>query len=328
MVAPYSEPHVWSSFLGPGSGDDDRHRRFVLRVGRSPGRPDGFWHLETPREVETHQLARTSGGLAHAVAFSAAAGGHSGGGAVGQHDDSVLHQQAGRNTLSVAVQTSPGLVGVVRRAPDHNLGGASCRGEQCPSGCSVEGQLLLDRVDPSQADFRVPVAGVGASVCGHVRLGEECPIPGVLLPGIGPPGQQLTMNWDMVHGYAFPPIALIPRVLRKFLRHPSATIVLVAPFWPSQIWFRQLTNLLVDLPRAIPDRWNSETHKFFKEPARLRLTAWRLSAGLSSRRAFQTRWPTLPPRDVVSPLGGFTVPVLHTSQDGVLHEQWIPILPL
>ena len=65
----------------------------------------------------------------------------------------------------------------------------------------------------------------------------------------------LTMNWDN-HGYAFPPIALIPRVLRKLLRHPSATIVLVAPFWPSQIWFRQMTNLLVDLPRAIPDRWN------------------------------------------------------------------------
>ena len=142
----------------------------------------------------------------------------------------------------------------------------------------------------------------------------------------------LTMNWDMVHGYAFPPIALIPRVLRKLLRHPSATIVLVAPFWPSQIWFRQMTNLLVDLPRAIPDRWNllknSETHEFFPEPARLRLTAWRLSAYQSSRKAFQWRWPTLPPRDVVSPLGGFTVSVLHTSQDGVLREQWIPIMPL
>ena len=45
MVAPYSEPHIRGSFLGPGPGDDDRHRRFVLRVGRSPGRPDGFWHL-------------------------------------------------------------------------------------------------------------------------------------------------------------------------------------------------------------------------------------------------------------------------------------------
>ena len=45
--------------------------------------------------------------------------------------------------------------------------------------------------DPSQVDVRVPVAGVGASVCGHVRLGEECPTPGILLPGIGSPGQRV-----------------------------------------------------------------------------------------------------------------------------------------
>ena len=40
----------------------------------------------------------------------------------------------------------------------------------------------------------------------------------------------LTMNWDMVHRYAFPPIALIPRVLRKLLPHPSVTIILTW-FW-------------------------------------------------------------------------------------------------
>ena len=36
-------------------------------------------------------------------------GGHSGGGTVG-HDNSILHQQAGGHSLSVAVQTSPGLI--------------------------------------------------------------------------------------------------------------------------------------------------------------------------------------------------------------------------
>ena len=201
MVAPYSEPYVRGSFLGPGPGDEGRHRRFVLRVGRSPGRPDGFWHLATPMEVEAHQLARTLDGLAHSAAFSAAAEGYSGGGAVGQHDDSVLHQQAGRNSLSVAVQTSPGLVGVVRRAPDRYIGGASSRGKQCLGGCAVEGQLLPDGVDPPQVDVRVPVAGVGAAVRGHVRLGEECPTPGVLLPGSGPPGQRVECaDHELGHG--------------------------------------------------------------------------------------------------------------------------------
>ena len=109
----------------------------------------------------------------------------------------------------------------------------------------------------------------------------------------------------------------------------QAVVVLIALFWPSQIWFRHKTNLLVDLPRAIPDQWNLlknlETHEFFPEPARLRLTAWRLSADQSLRRDFRKRWPTLPPRDATSLLGGFMVPVLHTSQDGVLREQWTPL---
>ena len=100
----------------------------------------------------------------------------------------------------------------------------------------------------------------------------------------------LTMNWDLIFGYAFPLTALIPRVLRKLLRHPTATIVLIAPFWPSQIWFRQLTNLVIDVPRRLPDRSNllrnSETHELYPEPARLRLTAWKLSTDQSLRKAF------------------------------------------
>ena len=46
-------------------------------------------------------------------------------------------------------------------------------------------------MDPPQADLHVPVAGLGASVCGHVRFGKECPAPGILLPGSGSPGQRV-----------------------------------------------------------------------------------------------------------------------------------------
>ena len=64
----------------------------------------------------------------------------------------------------------------------------------------------------------------------------------------------LTQNWDCLYGYAYPPTALIPRVLRKLRLQPTAQILLVAPFWPSQPWFRQMTSMLTDLPRAISQR--------------------------------------------------------------------------
>ena len=44
------------------------------------------------------------------------------------------------------------------------------------------------------------MAGVGASICGHVRFGEECSTPGVLLPGIGSPGQRVKcVNHELGH---------------------------------------------------------------------------------------------------------------------------------
>ena len=87
----------------------------------------------------------------------------------------------------------------------------------------------------------------------------------------------LTPNWDSLFGYAYPPIALLPRVLRKIRLHPTAEVILVAPFWPSQIWFHPLTQMLVDFPRKLPDKWNllknSETGELYPEPSKLRLVA-------------------------------------------------------
>ena len=46
----------------------------------------------------------------------------------------------------------------------------------------------------------------------------------------------LTQNWECLYEYAYLPTALVPRVLRKLRLQPTAQILLVAPFWPSQPW--------------------------------------------------------------------------------------------
>ena len=142
----------------------------------------------------------------------------------------------------------------------------------------------------------------------------------------------LTTNWDALIGYAYPPIALLPRVLRKLSRHPSAVLILIAPFWPSQIWFRPLTKLLIDFPRKLPVRWNllknSETGELYPAPEKLRLTAWRVSADPSLHRDFLTQLPNWQSKEGENRPEGFMIPVLPTSLDGALAEKWIPILPL
>ena len=90
----------------------------------------------------------------------------------------------------------------------------------------------------------------------------------------------LTQNWDCLYGYAYPPTALIPRVLRKLRLQPTAQILLVAPFWPSQPWFCQMTSMLTDLPRAISQRddllKNAVTGMRYPKPEAMRLTVWQI----------------------------------------------------
>ncbi len=61
--------------------------------------------------------------------------------------------------------------------------------------------------------------------------------------------------WPNVSLYAFPPIKLIPAVLCR-VKVSGARLLLIAPFWPSQTWFSELTPLLYRPPWEIPIRRN------------------------------------------------------------------------
>lgn len=45
-----------------------------------------------------------------------------------------------------------------------------------------------------------------------------------------------TLSWENLRFYAFPPFALILRVLQK-IRVDKATGIVVAPYWPTQPWY-------------------------------------------------------------------------------------------
>ena len=45
----------------------------------------------------------------------------------------------------------------------------------------------------------------------------------------------LSISWDKIVSYAFPPTVLIPKVLEKVVQS-RMVLVLVAPFWPAQPW--------------------------------------------------------------------------------------------
>ena len=62
-----------------------------------------------------------------------------------------------------------------------------------------------------------------------------------------------SIDWFDLKFYAFPPISVIPRVLAK-VKQDSAEGIIVAPFWPTQVWYPVMLKMLVSTPILLNSR--------------------------------------------------------------------------
>ena len=101
--------------------------------------------------------------------------------------------------------------------------------------------------------------------------------------------------WDDLNLYAFPPFALVGRVIARVQQSSRVAMTLVAPLWPEKEWFADLLLLLTQPPLVLPcwDRLLRQPHcNLFHQGAHaLNLHEWRLSkrhyrkSGFSGRAA-------------------------------------------
>jgi hypothetical protein len=56
----------------------------------------------------------------------------------------------------------------------------------------------------------------------------------------------LSLDWENLNAYAFPPTALLPLILRKIEGTKKLSLTLVAPFWPTRGWFVILRRIAID----------------------------------------------------------------------------------
>lgn len=88
----------------------------------------------------------------------------------------------------------------------------------------------------------------------------------------------LTSQWPQGLLYAFPPIPLLPRVLRK-IGQQKAEVLLVVPWWPCRPWFSMIQQLSREPPFLLPLLPNilHQGPILHLEPHRLQLTGWKVS---------------------------------------------------
>ena len=91
-------------------------------------------------------------------------------------------------------------------------------------------------------------------------------------------------SWDGLQAYAFPLVAIIPRVLAKLRASTGTELTLVAPHWAQRPWFSALFQLSLALPVVLPVRQDllrlPRSRHLYPDLRRLRLHAWRLSSDL------------------------------------------------
>ena len=130
------------------------------------------------------------------------------------------------------------------------------------------------------------------------RLGQTIQTEWSLLPGVF---QEVCSKWHQpqidlfatrfnnklpqfvspdLDAYAFPPTAILGKVVEKLLDAPCKRLILIAPGWPNMPWFWDLVNMSSQVPLSLPSLPNLLTRPFSQVPHRnltnLNLHAWLL----------------------------------------------------
>ena len=99
-------------------------------------------------------------------------------------------------------------------------------------------------------------------------------------------------NYSLI--YAFPPFSLLTKVLQK-IRAEEVECIIVAPLWPTQVWFPMMMGMAVDAPRVLPP-----VESILKKPqeetthplaARMVLIGVRVSGKITKVKDFQKGLP-------------------------------------
>ena len=103
----------------------------------------------------------------------------------------------------------------------------------------------------------------------------------------------LNINWSGLTAYAYPPMALLQRVIQK-IRHCNFLIIVIAPGWPDMPWFWYLVQLSTEIPLQLPVSTtllkHSHNYVFHSNPQHLNLHTWCLGVDSSKNKASVWRW--------------------------------------
>ena len=79
----------------------------------------------------------------------------------------------------------------------------------------------------------------------HPQVTSVSPVPDTLAVAV----DALTLPWEDLDAYAFPPTAILGKVVEKLQDSPCKRLILIAPGWPNMPWFWDLVTMSSQVPQ-------------------------------------------------------------------------------
>ncbi len=179
----------------------------------------------------------------------------------------LIQKSPGQPCLEATLHTSeqPSCVGSERSALTE---GDACAGQNEPrSRHVVEEQYLFRGIDAPPARCSENLGSLWQSSSRLLHLRRQLSLPNLFTKST----DALAHEWPSLPLYAFPPVALLPQVLRR-VREQRDKLILIAPLWRNRPWVLELFQLLkaalwpIPLRRDLLSQANSTTWHPRPEP--------------------------------------------------------------
>ena len=204
-----------------------------------------------------------------------------------QHYSSCLHQQGGRHEVGPTLCPTLENLDLVHRETSDSEGPTHSRLLKCSGRQTVPtGTNHPEGMVPPARGFPGPVRQVAPasnrSLCYEI---QQQGAPAV---------DALSVSWEDLDTYAFPPTAILGKVVEKLQDSPYRRLIIIAPGWPNMTWFWDLVEMSSRIPLLLPQMPNLLTQPFNQTPHRsltnLNLHAWLLEPQLSRSRVSLRQW--------------------------------------
>ena len=202
----------------------------------------------------------------------------------GQLNSGSLHHQTRRNSLSRDV-CSPVEDYDLLPSLSHNIESQThSRVPECEGRPSIPVKpSAVNRMVTTSAGIQTDLPKVVHTSCRLICHSSE-PQTSTVRRDI----DALNINWTSLTAYAYPPTALLHKVIQKIKQY-HCLIIVIAPGWPGMPWFWDLVQLSTEIPLQLPVSTTllKQSHKyvFHNNPQQLNLHAWCLGADNSKNKA-------------------------------------------